>query len=222
MSEQLGNYRVVDLSKHLDPATSKRLCKLRRFYQDTTKDYHSDLEVESHLGTHVETPYHYNDAWKDVLGLPVTSFMGRGVLLKLACGPRERITSEMLEAADNGRLREGDIAVLDSPFQCEPFSNDPGDQRPLLCRESGDWLAGKKVKCIAFGDGVSIEHSIEDSCDMHEAVLPHDITFLEVIKNLDQLESDIFLLIFQPMPIKGLDSCCVRAIAIEGIPGFCS
>jgi hypothetical protein len=27
-------------------------------------------------------------------------------------------------------------------------------------------------------------------------------------------------LTFTPMPIKGLDSCCVLAYAIEGLPGF--
>jgi len=53
-------------------------------------------------------------------------------------------------------------------------------------------------------------------------VMPRDIMFLEVMKNLDQLRSDVFFLICQPMPIKGMDSCCVRAVAIEGIPGFCA
>ena len=221
IAEKLADYRVVDLSKHLDPANSTRLCKVRRFFQDSSLDYHSDMELESHLGTHIETPYHYNDNWKDILALPLTAFMGRAVVLKLQCSPKAPITKEMLEAADNGRLREGDIAILDSPFHCEPFSNDPNDQRPYLCKESGEWFAEKRVKCIAFGDGAAIEHSVKDACDVHEAVMPHDIMFLEVVKNLDQLNSDVFLLIYQPMPIKGLDSCCVRAVAIEGIPGFC-
>lgn len=221
IAEKLADYRIVDLSKHLDPETSTRLCKVRRFFQDSSLDYHSDMELESHLGTHIETPYHYNDKWKDILALPLSAFMGRAVVMKLHCEPKAPITKEMLEAADGGRLREGDIAILDSPFHCEPFSNDPNDQRPYLCKESGEWFAKKKVKCIAFGDGAAIEHSVKDACDVHEAVMPHDIMFLEAVKNLDQLNSDVFLLIYQPMPIKGLDSCCVRAVAIEGVPGFC-
>ena len=28
------------------------------------------------------------------------------------------------------------------------------------------------------------------------------------------------MIIYQPMPIKGLDSCCVRALAIEGVSGI--
>jgi kynurenine formamidase len=169
----------------------------------------------------VETPYHYNDAWKDILDLPVTAFMGRAALLRLACAPRSPITKTMLDKAGGGRVRAGDIVVLDSPYHCEPFTNDPTDQRPYLCRESGEWFVAKQVKCIGFGDGVAIEYSVETACEIHEVVMPRDIMFLEVMRNLDQLRSDVFFLICQPMPIKGLDSCCVRAVAIEGIPGFC-
>jgi kynurenine formamidase len=219
--ENLGPYRVVDLSKHIDPATSTRRCHLERFYQDWTKDYHSNLDIESHLGTHIETPYHYNDAWKDILDLPVTAFMGRAVLLRLKCSPRAPITGEMLEEASRGRVRPGDVVVLDSPYHCVPFSGDSNDQRPYLCRESGEWFVSKQVKCIGFGDGAAIEYSVETACAIHEVVMPHDIMFLEVMQNLDQLQSEVFFLIYQPMPIMGLDSCCVRAVAIEGLPGFC-
>ena len=220
-SEKLGKYRIVDLSKHIVPEKETRKCVIKRFYQDSTKDYHSDVNIESHLGTHIETPYHYRDDWKDILQLPLTSFIGRAVVLDLDIGAKAPVTAKELDAADGGRLRRGDIVILKSPFHCVPFSNDPNDQRPYLCRESGDWLAGKGVKCIGFGDSVAIEHSVKDACDMHEAVMPHDITFLEVMHHLDELESDIFLLVCMPMPIGGLDSCCVRPIAIEGVEGFC-
>ena len=74
---------------------------------------------------------------------------------------------------------------------------------------------------MGFGDGVAIERSVKDAYAVHEVLMPHDIMFLEVMQNIEELSSDIFLIIYQPMPIKGLDSCCVRAVAIEGVPGFC-
>jgi len=219
-ADRIGPYRVVDLSKHIDPATSTRRCKLERYYQDWTKDYHTNLDIESHLGTHIETPVHYNDAWKDILDLPVTAFMGRTVLLRLECEPLAPITGEMLERASRGRVQPGDMVVLDSPYHSEPFVKNPNDQRPYLCGESGKWFVQKQVKCVGFGNGVAIEYSVETACAIHEVIMPHDITFLEVMQNIDQLQSDVFFMTCQPMPIKGLDSCCVRAVAIEGIPGF--
>jgi kynurenine formamidase len=221
MSEEyLRGYRVIDLSVRVDPKTSTRLCRIHRFFQESTKDYHSNVEVESHLGTHIEAPYHYKDGWKDISDLPLTAFMGRGVLLRLKCEPLEAISRKMLDNADQGRVQKGDFVLLDSPFHCVPFSDDPNDQRPYLCRESGEWFLEKQVRCVGFGDGAAIEHSVQDSCDIHEVVMPHDILFLEVLQNLDQLKEDIFFISCTPMPIKGLDSCCVRAYAIEGLPGF--
>lgn len=218
--EQLGAYRIIDLSKPIYPEKETRRCKIRRFYQDWTRDYHSDMDLESHLGTHVETPYHYNDDWKDILDLPLAAFMGRAVVLNLDIVPRSRVTAKELDAADRGRVRPGDVVILKSPYHCVPFSNDPNDQRPYLSKDAGQWFAAKQVKSIGFGDSVAIEHSVEDACAVHEEVMPHDITFIEVMQNLDELNSSIFLIVFMPMPIKGLDSCCVRAIGIEGVPGF--
>ena len=219
--DKLGQYRVVDLSMHIDPSTSTRTCRIKRIFQDSTRDYHSEITVESHLGTHIETPYHYKDEWKDIVDLPATAFMGRGVLFHLKCEPCSPITKKMLDEVDKGRVNTGDVCILTSPYHCIPFSNDPDDKRPYLCRESGEWFLDKKVKCVGFGDGVAIEHSVEDACAVHEVLMPHDIMFLEVMQNIEKLSSNIFLIIYQPMPIKGLDSCCVRAVAIEGVPGFC-
>jgi kynurenine formamidase len=217
---QLGPYRIVDLSKLIHPEKETRRCEITRYYQDWTRDYHSNMDLESHLGTHVETPYHYNDAWKDILGLPLTAFIGRAVVLNLDIAPKAPITAKELDAADGGRVKPGDVVILKSAHHCEPFSNNPDDPRPYLCRESGKWFAEKQVKSIGFGDSAAIEHTVEDACAVHEEVMPRDITFLEVMQNLDELKDDIFLLVFMPMPIKGLDSCCVRAVAIEGVPGF--
>lgn len=220
--KMLGQYRVVDLTKPLIPGVEKRRLKIHRFYKENTLDYHSDMDITSHLGTHIESPYHYKDNWKDIMDLPVTSYMGRGVMLDLRhIEAKAPITGKDLDQADKGRVKQGDIAILKSPFHCEPFSNDPKDQRPYLCRESGEWFVAKKVKCIGFGDSVAIEHTAKDSCDIHELVMPHDITFLEVLQNVEEIKDDIFLIIFLPIPVKGLDSCPVRVVVLEGIPGFC-
>lgn len=73
---------------------------------------------------------------------------------------------------------------------------------------------------MGFGDGVSIENCYEDVCAFHDILMERDITFLEVLKNLDKLTTDVFFMSYAPLPIKGLDSCPVRAYAIEGLAEF--
>ena len=76
------------------------------------------------------------------------------------------------------------------------------------------------AKCVGFGDEVSIENCNEDVKPFHDILLKENIVFLEVLKNLDKLEKNVFFMSYAPLPIIGLDSCPVRAYAIEGLEEF--
>ena len=49
-------------------------------------------------------------------------------------------------------------------------------------------MVDHKVKCVGFGDGVSIENCNEDVKPFHDVCMAKNITFLEVLKNLDELQ----------------------------------
>ena len=222
---QLGPYRTVTLSKIIDPATEKRRCKLSRHLTTVqgVTDYHTDVDIMTHLGTHVEAPYHHANLTKDVVNLLPNHYTGRGVLLKLGtCRPRDLIRREDLDAADRGRVRPGDVILLDSPYHAEPFAQEPGDQRPNLSRASAEWFLEKKVRAVGFGNGVAIENNAEHCIACHDILLGHDILFIEVLQNLDKLQADTFMVVFMPLPIRGLDASPVNVLAIEGVPGFTS
>lgn len=222
----LGNgLRVVDLTKVLDPSTETRRCHLFRFNTGgAIPDFHTIMDLTSHLGTHVECPYHHNDNWTDVQGLPIGTFMGRAVYVNINhMKPNEKIMAADLETACGSRVREGDIVILDSPYKLPPFTPDTNtekDKRLFICRETAQWLKDRKVKCVGFGDGVSIESNNEDVSAFHDVLMEVDVVFLEVLQNLDQLRTDTFFLSYTPLPIKGLDSCPVRVYAIEGLQEF--
>jgi kynurenine formamidase len=99
-------------------------------------------------------------------------------------------------------------------------SNTEEDKRLFICRETAEWLKEKKVKCVGFGDGVSIESNNEDVCAFHDVLMEVNVVFLEVLKNLEKLSTDTFFMSYSPLPIKGLDSCPIRAYAIEGLKEF--
>ena len=224
-SYQLGNLRVVDLTKVLDPKTETRRCGLTRFNTGgPIPDFHTIMDITSHLGTHVECPYHHNDNWTDVEGLPLTTFMGRAVYVNIThMEPNAKIKGEDLEKACGGRIKEGDIVIIDSPMKLAPFtpdSNTEKDKRLFICRETAEWFRDKKVKCVGCGDGVSIESNNEDVCAFHDVLMEVNVVFLEVLKNLEELKTDVFFMSYTPLPIKGLDSCPIRAYAIEGLEEF--
>ena len=223
---EMGNLRVIDLTKELHPETESRRCHLFRFNTGgPIPDYHTIMDLTSHLGTHCECPYHHDDTWPSVAELPITNFLGRAVYLNFGetVAKRGQITAEDLERVSAGRVKEGDVVIIDSAYQIEPFTpatNTDADQRLRVGEESARWFREKKVKSVGFGDGVSVESSNEDVKPFHDILMAENITFLEVLKNLDQLKQDIFFISFSPLPIYGLVSCPVRVYAIEGLAEF--
>ncbi|EOS37823.1 cyclase [Lachnospiraceae bacterium] len=218
---KMGNFRIVDLTKPLDPAAETRRCHLFRFNTGgPIPDFHTIMDLTSHLGTHVECPYHHHDDWPSAAELPLDCFMGRAVYLEFEAEPNSYITKELLDRACAEKVREGDILILDSPYKLQPFTPDTNtekDKRLFVNGETAEWMVEHRIKCVGFGDGVSIENCNKDVKAFHDICMAENIVFLEVLKNLDRLESQVFFMSYSPLPIMGLDSCPVRAYAIEGI-----
>ena len=220
----MGNLRIVDLTKTLDPKTETRRCHLYRFNTGgPIPDYHTIMDLTSHLGTHCECPYHHDDNWPSVAEVPFTQFMGRAIYVNIDAPANSYITAELLDKYCLPKMKDGTIVIIDSPHKLPPFTektNTPEDKRLLVNGETAQWFLDHNAKCIGFGDGVSIEHRNEDVKPFHDILLAHNIVFLEVLKNLDQLKKDVFFMSYAPLPIIGLDSCPVRAYAIEGLSEF--
>lgn len=223
---ELNGLRVVDLTKTLDPATETRRCHLIRYNTGgPIPDFHTALDLTSHLGTHCECPYHHDENWPSVAELPLTTFMGRARYVVMDhMAPNTHIMPADLDKVLGDKVQPGDIILLDSPYKIPPFTpltNTPEDKRLYVGKESAEWFRDRKVKCVGFGDGVSIESCLEDVKPFHDILMEENIVFLEVLKNLEQLKSQTFFMSYAPLPIVGADSCPVRAYAIEGLPGFC-
>lgn len=225
MTYELGRFRVVDLTKRIDPETETRRCRLRRFNTGgPIPDFHTDMDLTTHLGTHCECPYHHSDDWPDVSSLPLSTFMGRGIYVNVDnLKPNSHIDAATLDLLCKDKVRSGDVVILDSPYKLAPFTpatNGPDDKRLFINGETAEWMVAHNVKCVGFGDGVSIENCNDDVKPFHDICMEKNIVFLEVLKNLDQLNSDVFFISYAPMYIKGLDSCPVRVYAIEGLEDF--
>ena len=79
-----GGLHIVDLSKCIDPSTESRRCNLWRFNTGgVVPDFHTNVDIGSHLGTHCECPYHHDSSWPSVAELPLDQFMGRGIYCTL-------------------------------------------------------------------------------------------------------------------------------------------
>ena len=107
---ELNGLRIVDLTKVLDPKTESRRRHLIRYNTgEPIPDYHTALDLTSHLGTHCECPYHHFEDGKSVGELPLTTFMGRAIYVNIDfLEPNSHISGERstsTEAASSATTR---------------------------------------------------------------------------------------------------------------------
>ena len=225
---QMGNLRIVDLTKVLDPKTESRRCHLIRYNTGgPIPDFHTALDLTSHLGTHCECPYHHFEDGKSVGDLPLTTFMGRAIYVNIDfLEPNSHISAADLDRACGDRIQEGDIVILDSNWKFPPFTpetNSPADKRLFINAETAIWMRDHKVKCVGFGDGVSIENCEADVKPFHDIIMAYDGVFLEVLIEVVDArgqQSDLHLRGASVALVTGifLDDCFLRRLIHDKNP----
>jgi len=213
-------YRLVDLSETIvpgqvyGPLQDKRRCEIRPFTFHPGETMH-EIDMESHIGTHLEVPSHfmeprYGRPGKDVSQVPLESLIGEAVLINLSSAePRKAITQEDLEKEG---IRKGDIVLIgNSPYK--------GEERPWLTAEAAWWLARRGIKMLGFDRTVQVEDPTKpkalENYATHDAMLSNDIPFIECLANLGKLKKKRFFFFGAPVKFAGLDSFPIRAVALE-------
>lgn len=151
----------------------------------------------SHVGTHIEAPYHQTPSGKSIGEIALDSLIGEGVILNLSnvIDEKDFVSSEMEEDIRDrygmpgplikrkhldkfsNKIKAGDIVLF--------YSNLPIERRALLGEEAADWLIEKKVKAVGVHDW-----SVIFSRSAHEKLLLNDIPLIETLVNLDKVRQE--------------------------------
>ncbi|MBE0652279.1 MAG: cyclase family protein [Bacteroidales bacterium] len=173
-----------------------------------------DVKMSSHLGTHIEFPYHHMKTGKDAANYPLERMVGDAVLFNFTHKKKDEEIS-MEEIIKSGvDVRRGDIAVIYTGMQ-ELWNTPRGHDRPCLSIEATEYLVRDiGIHCIAT-DATGLEVRGTDHQPVHEMLFAHDVAMVESMTNLDKLSGNRFTIIILPIRVKGMDSCPVRVVALE-------
>jgi arylformamidase len=173
-----------------------------------------EVKMSSHVGTHVEFPYHHVKNGKSAADYPLDRLIGEAVLLDFSHKKKdEEITLQ--EVLDCGvEVRKGDIALIRTDMH-KLWKTPQGHDRPVLSLEATRYLVEEVgIHCIGT-DATGLEVRGRDDQPVHVLLFENDVAMVESLTNLDQIKSSRFEIVILPLPIEGLDSCPVRVLAIE-------
>jgi len=215
----LKKYRVVDLSYEVVPGEleDRPFDMSLGMLGDGT--YRYDISrTHSHVGTHIEAPWHYYKSGKTITDFPVTHFMGRGVCLpfRLPAGQLE-ITQAYIQQEIGGLLRDGDIVLFHNAhnknLRIGRVSEAESRTVPFVTEETATWLRDRKIKMFGF-DILRLGVTVEEGRKIHDIFMSRDVCLIEWLDHLDELGKREFFFIGLPFKVRGIDSSFVRAAAI--------
>jgi kynurenine formamidase len=212
----LNNYRVVDLSYELVPGERLingeyrpgepwygRTLELQEFVFSTARMHF--LQAQTHLGTHTEAPYKYQDG-PDVAGTDLSSYMGEAAVCDFSAkAGGEAITGPDFERAG---VQHGDIVLVRT-------GKDLGDARPVMTVEAIDWLLSQEIRLLGSGGNVLYGPDVDGHLAAERRLLAAGIPLVDGLYRLDQLTASRVFFMALPLRIQRLTASWTRAIALE-------
>ena len=229
----LKSGRIVELSHRMVPGEEEFPLEIETFNADevmaktTRASTHTierragiwyiiqEVRMSSHVGTHVEFPYHHVKNGKSAADYPLDRLIGEAVLLDFSHKKKdEEIT--LREILHSGvEVRKGDIVLIRTDMH-KLWKTPQGHDRPVLSIEATRYLVEEVgIHCIGT-DATGLEVRGRDDQPVHVLLFQNDVAMVESLTNLDQLRKNRFEILILPLPVEGLDACPVRVLALEG------
>lgn len=214
---------IIDLSRRIIP--EKEHFKCTTHVDDVTKiipavKHRPDIwyilgeaTYCTHVGTHIEVPYHHWQEGADTADMPIHQLIAPGVCLDFSHKQAgETITLDDIKKHAH-RIQPGDIVFIRQGTDVLYYSDRWNEERHLSI-EANQWLVDRKIACLGT-DGTGLEVPGTDYQPNHIACCKAGIPMVESLTNLDKLGEERHLIIVLPLPIVGLDASPVRVVAIK-------
>lgn len=173
-----------------------------------------DVTMSSHVGTHVEFPYHHLKTGKSAADYPLERLVGDAVLYNFTHKKKDEIITKSEILASGVDVRKGDIAIIYTGMQ-ELWNTPTGHDRPCLSVEATKYLVvDVGIHCIGT-DATGLEIRGTDHQPVHQLLFAHNVAMIESMTNLDKLSGNRFIIITLPLMIEGMDACSVRIVGFE-------
>ena len=179
----------------------------------------------SHVGTHVEVPYHHDLYGQDCMTFPITQLIGECVVIDCrGKEPGEEITVEDVKKAE-GLIQKGDIVFLFTGYD-QYFRLPNWQPYPPLSLEALDWLLQYNPKVLGTdASGVELTDGYDEEGRMHElfgepihvTCFKRGMAIVESLTNLEAILGERTTVFILALPMQGMDASPCRIIAIRDI-----
>ena len=174
------------------------------------------LHLYSHIGTHMDAPYHFEASPQTIDQIPLDDCMGPAWIADLepsASGALIGVSdlgpiAEQVQAGDSLLLKTGWSQYFGQP----KFRNELPRVSPELAR----WCVSKKIKILGVeAPSVADVNNLSEVTEVHSILLGGGVIIVEGLTHLNRLSQEKVQFCALPLKLKGGDGSPVRAFAID-------
>src|SRR5699024_2075771 len=159
------------------------------------------IETSTHIGTHIDAPFHFDDDGIKVDELNIDRYIGDAAVIEVM--DKKEITAEDLKASDIS----GTILLIKTKGEADREYFPP--EVPVLSKGAVDYIAQIGIKLFGV-DVLSVDDIDSKTLDIHHKLHQNDIMIIENVV-LEDVRPGLYDFIALPLKIKDADGSPVRA-----------
>ncbi|MEO1669664.1 MAG: cyclase family protein [Cyanobacteria bacterium J06631_2] len=169
----------------------------------------SQLDMEIHIGTHVDAPWHFVSGAKTIDKVPLDILMGEAMVVEMP--DVSSITADNLEALN---LPSGVERLLFHTRNSQLWENGAAEFYPdfvALAPDAARWVVERQIKLVGV-DYLSVQR-YGDPPDTHQILLGAEVIVIEGL-NLSGVKSGRYNLSCLPLKLIGAEGSPARAVLV--------
>ena len=209
--------QIIDLTLEIDESIqvfpdSPKVNILQWSNFDNHKYSSEVLFSSTHVGTHVDAPYHFQKYGNTVEKIPLNRLIINENIKVLKI---EKKDDEKIEAGDlmEYNIMKNDTILINTNWVLNRALDRYFNKNPGLSEAAAKYLAEAEINLVGI-DGPSIDPAIDHDFNSHRIFSAKDIPIIENLINLDRLLNKKFTFVVLPLKLKNCSGSPVRALAI--------
>jgi len=209
----MENRKIYDLSVSIYPGMLKWIddqdVELRQETSIKNGDAYnfSRVTLSTHIGTHIDAPYHFAADGKTVDQLNLHDLIGEALVVQIDA---DTITAEALRDVDFKKYKRILFKTRNSELlRSEEFNR----EYVSLDFSAAEFLVKNGVRVVGI-DYLSIEELETEEHPVHKLLTENEVIIIETL-DLSEVEPGAYFMVALPLKLKGCDGAPARVVLVE-------
>ena len=173
----------------------------------------TDIQMNSHMGTHIEFPHHHHKEGATGADFPLGQLIANAVVLDFSHKKKDEWITLGEVKGCGAKIQKGDIVFIRTDMD-KYFRQPNWTDEVHLEAEALEWILEASPSVVGT-DATGFEIPGTDYQPNHLSLFTKGVGMIESATNLKEIQGQRALAFILPLPIEGIDACPVRIIAIK-------